>query len=328
MGEKFLQKMSLSQLIPIPSWLNPTFVPFNPFPVLKHTNVTNNTTLFMICAVAKHEERYVDEWLEYHKFLGFDYVMLHDNAENMTTFMTDLPKKHPEYVTIHHGPGPHKQAANYRKCIDTFQNTSTWIAFLDVDEFIVLRRHATIREYVQDIAPYGTAVGFNRDYFTSNHRQNYTEYPVLSRFLARKVPSDHLVKSIAYAPHLNDSVTHHVRLFGNLPMLNSAGKSVGPLKSTKIAGGRTNIAGVNHYFTKSFAEFRDKRHRGLAGHSEKNVLYQGRAGDVKIRNEFRNKEAGRTVIDTFAWDFYRLRKTAQLGRVYGEDFPKWDYDYV
>lgn len=318
--------MSISNLLPIPNWLNTTVVPFNSFPVLEKTNVTHNGTMFMICAVVKREELYIDEWLEYHKFLGFDYVMLHDNADNVTTYMAELPKKYPEYVTIDHGPGYHKQPANYRKCIDTFQNTSTWIAFIDVDEFIVLHKHATIREYVQDIAPYGTAIAINRHHYTSNHRHNYTPYPVLSRFLARNVSVDPCVKSIAYAPHLNDSITHHVRLFGNLTVMDSTGKSIGrPIGNSKSCG-CTDVAAVNHYNTKSLDEFRNKRLRGFAGHSEKNIRYKGSAGEKKIKTEFEKLNRGKTMIDTFAWDFYRTKKSLQLGREYGNDFPKWAHD--
>lgn len=45
-----------------------------------------------ICAVVKNEDLYIDEWLTSHKFLGFDRVHLHDNADKASTYIADLPK--------------------------------------------------------------------------------------------------------------------------------------------------------------------------------------------------------------------------------------------
>ena len=48
--------------LPIPSWLNVPAVAYNPPPVL-NSAVTTNSSLFMICALVKDEDLYIDEWL-------------------------------------------------------------------------------------------------------------------------------------------------------------------------------------------------------------------------------------------------------------------------
>ena len=36
----------------------------------------------VICAIALHEEPYIDEWIQYHLALGFSHIYLYDNSND------------------------------------------------------------------------------------------------------------------------------------------------------------------------------------------------------------------------------------------------------
>lgn len=300
--------------LPIPSWLNLPTVAYNPLPLISSI-VTTNASLFMICALVKDEDLYIDEWLEYHKFLGFTYVAIHDNAENASAVIAELPYKYPDFVSVVHSPGLKHQLKVYDSCIHTFQNTSTWTAFIDVDEFIVLRKHSSIQDYVTDVAPHGGAVALNRDHFTSHHQTKYSPEPVLSRFVSRKVKPDERVKTIAYMPHTQHSRGHHCTLLSNGRTVDAEGRNASATKNY-LKHGSTAVAGVNHYFTKSYEEFKLKRYRGFGTHSELNSWYtKDKKGEDRINWDWNDSEKsnGPTMIDTFAWDFYKQMKGPNYG---------------
>ena len=304
-----MSELTLVPHPPIPSWLTLASVVFNPLPV-KDAIVTSNFTKFMVCAMIKDEDLYIDEWLEYHQYLGFDYVSIFDNADNASNYIADLPGRYPNFVTVVHSPGLKHQLKVYDACVRTFQSSSMWAAFIDVDEFIVLRKHSDIKSFVTEVSPTGGAIAFNREHFTSHHNRDYTPYPVLSRFLTRKIKVDERVKTIAYVPHVSKCRGHHCTLLANVTTVDPQGKEIATYKNFNKRGSAT-IAGVNHYFTKSYEEFKLKRYRGFGTHSELNSWYtRDQKGQERIDWDWNDSENsnGPTVLDTFAWDFYRSHK--------------------
>src|SRR6185437_4283619 len=94
-----------------------------------------------ICAIALDEESYLDEWIDYHHKLGFNHIYLYDNSPDHK--LKDL---NGTQVQVIHYPGSVKQMAAFNDCLKNAQkkDTSEWIAFLDIDEFIILKKHAHI----------------------------------------------------------------------------------------------------------------------------------------------------------------------------------------
>jgi hypothetical protein len=178
-----------------------------------------------------------------------------------------------------------------------------WAAFLDCDEFIVLRKHRNIRELLSDIVPAGGALSFNRIKFGSDQQQHFENKPVLSRFTKRAAAPEIYVKTIAYLPDVRRIELHFVRLFYDRYGVDCHGN---PVKAAVHFSPSEDIAAVNHYFTKSFDEFRAKRLRGHAHSAAAQDKYHSTYGEELIKDEFRrfNAEAN-AVEDTRAWDWYR-----------------------
>lgn len=270
---------------------------------LRETIQTANVT---ICSIMKNEQLYVDEWLQYHKFLGFDHVYLHDNARNASNYLAGLPEKYGDFVQVFHLPGHGVQEAAYMNCLKRGAATSTWAAFLDVDEFIVLRKHANIKDFLHDVAPHGGSVVLNWSVMGSNGSASYDPAPVLTRFtLTSTVPNKH-IKTIAYLPHSIHPNIHNCDMRPGYPTVDQHGRNVSD-KSPFHFNNDREIANINHYFTKSWDEFKLKRHRGFASNYMKNNLYANESAQslARIADDYERANAdANEVQDTFARDFY------------------------
>lgn len=216
----------------------------------------------VICAIVLDEQRYIDEWIAYHRKLGFGHVYLYDNsdAHSMKYIGSD-------FVTVIHWPGKKQQIRAYDHFAKTHRDSGshTWAAFIDVDEFIVLLKHKNIVDFLAASCPDGS-VCLNWYFFGSNGHETYQPRPVLERFLKRQSVADEHVKSIV---RLRDYVgidnPHFVRIRDGSTTRDCVGRVTpsGPFYQDPD-GLSVQVARINHYFCKSREEFEIKRNRGRA----------------------------------------------------------------
>jgi hypothetical protein len=55
----------------------------------------------VICAIALHEEPYIDEWIQYHIALGFSHIYLYDNSNDHILKNKNSDKIPPILITIY-----------------------------------------------------------------------------------------------------------------------------------------------------------------------------------------------------------------------------------
>ena len=99
-----------------------------------------------ICATFLDEEKDLVEWLEFHKKIGVDYFYLyhldnHSDPEKWRQILwpyvlAGVVKVHAQVVS-YLGQKANRQSASLQDCYDTYKNAVDWLAFIDVDEFIV-----------------------------------------------------------------------------------------------------------------------------------------------------------------------------------------------
>ena len=111
-----------------------------------------------ICAIAKNEERYIEDWLKYHYELGFDNITIYDNniperKGELRAFINSSIKLTPKMITATEvidatGKIGYQQAAynEYYK-----RGGFDWCMFIDIDEFVTLVRWNNIRDMVNDV---------------------------------------------------------------------------------------------------------------------------------------------------------------------------------
>lgn len=224
-----------------------------------------------VCAIAKDEELYIDEWIAHNLAVGFDKVFIFDNSPGC-----DLRHKQSARVHVQHFPGPTKQLPAYQFFLQAYGKMYDWVAFLDVDEFIVLRPPLrTVKALVDSYATGASALALNWYMFGSNGHKEYAPLPVVKRFTRRAGPPDAHVKILARPREvLAIEGPHHARTTRGTKDTN--GRLVhGPHN----IDGPTNVACIHHYFTKSEAEFRKKIERGRADQTVKRTFDEFFAAD-------------------------------------------------
>lgn len=104
-----------------------------------------------ICALAKNEELYLKEWLDHHYALGFDHVYLIDNNDKpgLKSFLASYLDKALLTIIDFHGIKPSNQSAAYEYCLANYAKETRWMAFIDIDEFIVLNKDTSIRTFLE-----------------------------------------------------------------------------------------------------------------------------------------------------------------------------------
>jgi hypothetical protein len=242
-----------------------------------------------LCIIAFQEERCLDEWLRYHLYLGFDHVFIYDNAPQ--PILQEFAEKYPGFVTVIHFPGRNQQSNAYDHFATIARGSFTWGACIDGDEFIVLRRHASIGALLDEHCRHG-ALGLNWLLFGSNSQLHYSPEPVLQRFTRREATVAPRVKSIGRLADVRKWVHPHYPALKRGTLHDTNGLVFH--ETSRNPQGDDRIAVVHHYRIKSRDEFVEKMNRGPVDH-------KFNTPDEFIRDDKNDVE------DTRAWDFYRAQ---------------------
>ena len=202
----------------------------------------------LVC-IAKNEDHYIDEWIDYHKKVGFDDIFIYQNnwrwsGESENAHKIDFDGKNLQIVA-------------YNNFLVTYKDKFDWVAFFDVDEFLVLKKHKNIKEFLGDYSNFD-AVGINWVLFGNNrHDKVDSEYSLIKRFTKRQSNVNQHIKSIVKVNKNLNMIIHNP----TNPWVNTEKKyNVGPFNFD----GSIDIAQINHYFCKTREEFVEKINRGKA----------------------------------------------------------------
>ena len=202
----------------------------------------------LVC-IAKNEDNYIEEWVNYNVKLGFDKIFIYQND-----WRTNL--EHPNVVKFEND-GINKQRECYSHFIQTSNSEYDWAAFLDVDEFLVLKKHKNIKDFINDYKEF-PGIGVNWVLFGNNGLTKVDgDYSLVKRFTKRQWSINQHVKSIV---KLTPRLTMDIHNPNTFVVDTNKNKFTGPFN----LNGWDNIAQINHYFCKTQEEFQEKCDRGRA----------------------------------------------------------------
>ena len=207
-----------------------------------------NMKVALVC-IAKNEDNYIQEWIDYNLKLGFDHIFIYKNNWNYEL-------SH-EKVTIIDFPGEVKQLSSYNTFIDNYHDKYDWAAFFDVDEFLVLKKHNNIKEFISEYSEYNS-IAINWVLFGDNNLSEITNnnYSLINRFTKRQVGVNIHVKTIT---KLYKHIRYQTPHAPNVEWV-SPDKKIG--HGNFNYEGNDNIAQINHYFCKTKEEFKMKISKG------------------------------------------------------------------
>lgn len=143
-------------------------------------------TKICLCGIAKLENKYIREWTEHYLNLGFDKIYLYDNndidGEDFTEVIADYIDCHKVEIINVRGK-QNQQIACYNNFYHTYAKKYDWVAFFDIDEFLVLKTDTDIHQYVAR-AKFKNfdGIAINWKYFDDNDLTSYSSEPVTERF--------------------------------------------------------------------------------------------------------------------------------------------------
>jgi hypothetical protein len=245
----------------------------------------SNNVDVVICAIALNEERYIDEWIKYNLLLGFTHIYIYDNSANNI-----LKDKKSDRVTIIPFPGITKQLEAYNVFILQYKKKHTWCAFIDCDEFIVLKKHDNIISLLNDYNDC-VSIALNWLMFGTSNEKEYRDEPVTKRFT---YCSNHInihIKCISKLSYIDNYINPHRPLLLK-DVIFDTNRNIVP--ESLNPNGDTTVACIHHYYTKSEQEFREKIERGRSDIVEKRSLNE--LNDIHSKNN--------DVYNSDAWDFY------------------------
>ena len=170
-----------------------------------------------LCGIAKLENHYIREWVEYHKLLGFNKIFLYDNndpdGEHFEEVLNDYILS--GYVKVIDARGKKDyQVEAYDDCYQKYNKDFDWFLFLDIDEFFTLRDYKTIQDYLAEQEDgFGNAItiSYRWKYYDDNGlvKVENNNYNVLTRFIKPAPPgpedlvTKYLVKTRVPDLHIN-----------------------------------------------------------------------------------------------------------------------------
>jgi len=229
-----------------------------------------------ICAIVHNEAYYIAEWLEYHLIIGVEKFFIYDNESDdnikeilkpyinrgiveyiylsgkkleLYKYKSDK-ERYQELIRWCHNVQHHA----YSEAVKKTKYSTFWLAFIDIDEFIVLTSKKTIPEFLHDFENQVGIELFWIMYGSSGHI-NKTEQLVIERFQHHSLPGypENSQKKMIVNPRLVFKQRTHNTWFFDFKK---------PVNSNKcINGDDVNYAPchdkirLNHYHSKSFEEW-------------------------------------------------------------------------
>jgi len=94
----------------------------------------------VICALAKNEELYINDWIKHHIKIGFDHIYLYDNNDlDKPSICESIKEELKNKVTVIDIRGIHEdklQHKIYTEFYEEYNGSFNWCLFCDIDEFL------------------------------------------------------------------------------------------------------------------------------------------------------------------------------------------------
>ncbi|MEX1294966.1 MAG: glycosyltransferase family 92 protein [Candidatus Limnocylindrales bacterium] len=217
-----------------------------------------------VVVIIRNEAPYLDEWLAYHRALGVDHFFIYDNGSTDELHEVIEPWVNHGLVTLVHWPLPGGQIDAYSHALRFYGPSVAWLAFFDVDEFVVPLVDDDIPSVLARFADAADLRIPRVDFGFSGHREppdalTIEAYTQVADVFGRDPSKPPRVKSVVQ-PKSISAVGIHTATVADDPR-GPDGKRV-PQRT--VGRACWEFVQLNHYYTRSFEEFEAKRFRGSA----------------------------------------------------------------
>lgn len=248
-----------------------------------------------IGCIVKDEDEYLEEWIKYHLKIGVQHFYIYDNESRKPVKQLLKELNLYKYATVVPIVGDVMQFPAYLNCIKRYSALSRWIAFIDVDEFIVPKStHGNLPLLLKDYEAYG-GLGINWQIFGSSGHVKRTGKPIIESFLLRSEVNFHInrhIKSIVQPARVKYIINPHA--FSYKEPYYAVNENFERVEDAFVEPSTDKVQ-INHYYCKSFDQFQDKIKRG----------YSDRAVERTVERFYYHDTDTNEVEDTSALELWQ-----------------------
>ena len=243
-----------------------------------------------VCAIVRNENRYLREWIEWHKGLGVEKFFIYDNGHGNDENPRDVIGDDPQVVIMDwRNRDGNTQCEAYDDCYHEHGNEFDWMGFIDIDEFV--RSEMPLSDVLNTLQV--DVVAFSWRMMTDNGLVHYDPRPVQERFTQPAEdlkPESQFVKSFVRSgiEGLSFDRDPHMPHHPTLKVMNPNG---GEAPQCSVGTGSREVAWIDHHFTKTAEEFMQKVNRSWpAIHDERIIEKEKNAANHFFRFNERTPE--------------------------------------
>lgn len=263
---------------------------------LDSTGVTldgdRKTAYLSVFAIYHNEARYLREWIEFHKLVGFERFYLYNNFSTDDHRQVLAPYIGDGTVIHHEWPVEPAQMAGYRDVLERYRHDTHWLGCFDIDEFLFSPTGTKVSDVLRDFEEF-PGVGVNEISFgTSGHvkRQPGLAIESFVRRCQLDKPRNKIIKSVFQPSQVVDlgNDPHWFRYVDGRPTVTENRE---PVRASLTQSVSVELLRINHYITRSEEE-REQKNAGP------DVLRGGRRNlpKAKERDKILNDEEDTTIL--------------------------------
>lgn len=224
-----------------------------------------------VCSHFRNEGRYLREWIEFHRMMGVEKFYLYNRRSTddwrtvLAPYMEQGIVDVKEWDRPAFPPGRNSQIDAFQDCIDRLRGQESWLAFLDGDQFLWSPGGTSLADVLDALPPRWGAVVAYWMCFGSSGKTEWEDAPVIERFTWRPEESCGWNQWFQSIVRLNDpslSTQGHDHLFRTAGgTYNESGALVRGTDQPQFR----SLLRVNHYWTKSRAEWEERQPADWSG---------------------------------------------------------------
>jgi hypothetical protein len=240
-----------------------------------------------IVTMLKDEEAYVDEWLAFHRAIGVRHFIIYDNGSTdqtaaiignrLTSDEFTLVPWAGRMVDMSAGAQLNNQVLASAHAILNFGAAFSWMAFIDVDEFLLPKIGRTIEDALKSSGGFPNISLPWHMFGTGGHKMKpqggvLKNYTVRSAEPISRRKNATNFKCIVDPCEVTEVSVHHfeTRQYGERTC-NDAGKVFSRRERKNPSFYSSASLQLNHYYTKSTEEFEEKIRRGPVSPAARDV---------------------------------------------------------
>jgi hypothetical protein len=242
----------------------------------------------------RDEESYLIEFINYYLIHGVDHFYFYDNDSRIP--VVDVIRDYRDQCTVMRAPGDAVQSRAYDHFCKQFKRETRWVAVFDIDEFVLPHKHRSFREFIVDY-DYCDGVGINWVMFGDGHHKTKPDGSVIANYLYRQAGQHPCIKSVVKTRKLVEFDNPHFATLREGSLYVDA--HVNRIGSPYNENFTIDVIQLNHYFTKSEAEWKKKLHRKRADTGKSRAEHTEDHGWVFTVNETYNEIRETLIVDRY-----------------------------